>query len=111
MITFRNTVTILHKENGVWHKREYNKASWQQSTSKGQNDNTSVITNTVICRILTKGPILCSVGDYAIKGTIHEEVDNNNVLQVVENHRPDVFKITNYTDNTNKPLSHHRLEG
>ena len=112
MITFNNTITILHKENNKWIKKEYNNASRYADRSRTQNGNTTMISYSLICRVLKCTDFVANTGDYVIKGKIKEkEITSNNILQLVDKYRPNAFKIALYRDNTNNPLPHYRLEG
>lgn len=115
MITFDRTITVLHKTKAnnldVWSKAVYNNCSWNATRTVTLKQNNSLLEYVLQARIPPVQDFVVNVGDYVALGDISEDVTANNITDIVSKYKPNIFKVTLYSDNTNRPLPHHRVEG
>lgn len=133
--TFDYTITVLNKlaardsatKLDVWKKTVLKNCAWSSNTVRSVQGTTVSVGSSFVVRVPksddykpygewkeTLEGFTFSTGDYVIKGEIEEEtVTPNNVLGIVSRHKPEVFEVRLFKDNTGtvELAEHYRIEG
>ena len=113
-----HTVTLYRKRDGIWGKTVLHGCFWKSVTNTVQSGEQATVSNTYTVRIpLSSAGDGFSIlpGDLAVLGDCQDEISNEpgyREAEVLRRHKPDAFRVTAYSDNTDHLMDkHYRLGG
>lgn len=117
---YTHTITLYRKQpDGSFLRSVLEDCFWKAGIAVTQSGTNAVQSNTYTVRIpadkCPEGLTVTQGSDFVVRGICLDEVSNTSgsrAAEVLNRYKPDAFKITAYSDNTNHPINkHYRLGG